>query len=312
MQFLDILKLLPDTGKVIFIILLLSLSAWMYRDAEKRGIRGWLWASIIFLFPMLLPVYIIVRPKHFIAFCKKCYRILPEDSSECYFCKEAIPDGGGLSSATGIEVFQRYLNGFLLDLCRTSDYFMGLCLFLFKKKFFLLNINLSSLYSWGTCHQIVATEGRYRDIPINTLTKIFTLAGITKEDVFYDLGSGTGNVVFFANILYGIEALGIDAIETFIDYSNKIKKALSFDKVTFIKGNFLEADFSKATVIYTVSTAFDINTRKNLAEKFKETAGGTRIITVTHRLDVPHLEVKAEKRILFSWGYENVYFHVRL
>jgi len=140
MQFLNILNFLPDTGKVIFIILLLSLSAIVYRDAEKRGIRGWVWAGIIFIFPLLFPVYIILRPKHFIAFCKDCYRILPRDSSECYFCKEGIPDEGGLSSATKIEVFQRYINAFLLDLCRIADYFMGLCLFLFKKKFFLLNI----------------------------------------------------------------------------------------------------------------------------------------------------------------------------
>ena len=321
MQFFDFFQTLSVTGKIIFIIILLFISVWTYIDSEKRGLRGWMWSAMIFVFPILFPVYIIIRPSNFIAFCKDCNRILPKNSDECYFCKHGIPDRGGGPPGSILLSLRRYFLRFLLDICRTATYFMGLFVFLFKRKFLRLNMKLISFYPWGKCHQIVATEGRDRDIPINTLTygetlffsawKVFVFAGMTGDDVFYDLGSGTGNVVFFANILYGIKAVGIDAIDTFIDYSNKIKKDLSFHKVTFIKGNFLEQDLSEGTVFFTVSTAFDPETRAGIAEKFKSLPKGTKLVTVTHQMDCPHLEVKARHRILFSWGYEDIFLHIR-
>ncbi|HPZ08850.1 MAG TPA: methyltransferase domain-containing protein [Candidatus Eremiobacteraeota bacterium] len=320
MQFLDVFNYLPGKGKIIFLFVMILLCLWVYFDAEKRGISGLLWAGIVFLFPMVFPVYLIIRPKYFIAFCKNCYRILPRDSINCYFCKKGIPlERDYPPTMTGF--FRRWVYQVFLDITRTYHQIVGIGLFFFKKKFLMLNIKLLSFYSWGTCHQLVATEGPNIDIPIDTLTygetpflsawKIFALASLDKKDVFYDLGSGTGHIVFFCNILYGIKSVGIDAITGFIDYSNKIKEALSFDNVTFWEGNFLDADFSEGTVFFIVSTVFDPVTRAELAEKFKTSPVGTRIITVTHIMDVPHLKVIGKGRVFFSWGYEDVYLHVR-
>jgi len=322
MQFLDILKILPGNWKLVFIFLTFLFSIWIYRDSSKRGLSGPLWSAIIFFFPMMIPVYIIVRPKHTIAFCEKCFRILPRGESDCYFCEKGIPQDEEPDDYTLKGFMIRSMWQVFLDICRTYYQFIGFIIFFFRRKFVLLNLKLLAFYSWGMCHQIVATEGRNMDIPINTLTygetpffsawRIFSLAGLNKKDVFYDLGSGTGNVVFFCNILYGIEASGIDAIPTFIDYSNKIKEALKFEHVNFIEGNFLLEDFSKGTVFFIVSTVFDPDTREKLAEKFKEVSPGTRIITVSHVFDVPHLKLKATEKMFFSWGYETIYLHERI
>jgi SAM-dependent methyltransferase len=322
MQFLDILKALPGDWKLVFILVIFFISILVYRDSSMRGLSGPLWSAIFFFFPLMLPVYIIVRPKHTIAFCEKCFRILPRDSDDCYFCEKGIPVEEEPDDYSVRGFVLRSMWQFFLDICRTYNQFLGFIIFFFRRKFLLLNLKLLFFYSWGMCHQTVATEGRNMDIPINTLTygetpflsawRLFRLAGLNKRDVFYDLGSGTGNVVFFCNILYGIESVGIDAIPTFIDYSNKIKESLKFEQVNFIKGNFLLEDFSKGTVFFIVSTVFDPDTREKLAEKFKEVSPGTRVITVSHVFDVPHLKVKTEEKMFFSWGYENIYLHERI
>jgi len=321
MQFFSIFFSLPVYGKILFIITLLLIFIWTYVDANKRGLHGWLWGLILLVFPIMLPVYIFIRPRFQIGFCNNCFRIMPKDSSECFYCEETS-NMSRKGSVSIILYVRRYLLRVLLEIIRTYHRALGVSLFLFRKKFLRLNYKLSSYYPWGMCHQLVATEGPDRGIPRKTLTygetlylsawKVFVLAGIEKKDVFYDLGSGTGKVAFFCNILYDIETVGIDAIPTFIEYSNKIKTELQFEKVTFIEGNFLELDLSRGTVFFIVSTAFDPFTRSQLAEKFKESPPGTRIVTVTHKLDVPHLKVEEEVLVLFSWGYETLFLHVRV
>jgi len=321
MQFLDILSILPSLyTKVLFLLLLSSLSLWVYVDSERRNFTGILWAIIIFLYPIILPVYLIIRPKAVIEFCSKCRRILPAGSKDCYFCS-AMPVKGKKEDYPLRGFFRSYGYHFFLVIFRTLHNIAGLP-FLYKKRFFPLILKLAGFYKVGKVHQIVITEGSKLDIPIKALTygetsfysawKIFRFAGLSEKDVFYDLGCGTGNLVFFASILYGIEAVGIEAIPAFIDFSEIIKKELSFDKVSFIKGNFFEEDLSQGTVFFIVTIFFSVRERKKLAKKFKELPSGTKIITVSNKLEAPYLKVKEEMTGFFSWGFEDVYLHVRI
>ena len=137
MQFLDILNSLPGDWKLVFILLIFFMSLWVYRDSSNRGLSGPLWSAIIFFFPLMLPVYIIVRPKHTIVFCGKCFRILPRDSSDCYFCEKGIPDEdtGEDYSIKGFIV--RSLWQFFLDICRTYNQFLGFLIFPLRSIFCL-------------------------------------------------------------------------------------------------------------------------------------------------------------------------------
>ena len=321
MQFFDILNILPSLYcKILFLLTLFSISLWVYIDGERRGFTGYLWAFIIFLYPVILPVYILIRPAYNIKFCKKCRRILPSNSDDCYFCRQEIPLGKDKDNYPLRGFWRSYGYHFFLVVFRTLYSFLSLKYF-YKKRFLPLVFKLSSFYSLGRAHQIVITEGKELDMPLENLTygetsfysaaEIFSFVEMKKEDFFYDLGSGTGNIVFFANILYHIEAVGIDAIPAFIDHCNRIKKDLSFDKVTFIKGNFFEEDLRKGTVFFIVTTLFSSKEIKKLTEKFKKSRRGTKIITVSRKLKAPYLKLKGERNIFFSWGFENVYLHVR-
>ena len=196
MQILDIFNYLSDELKIIFLFIWITVFILIYIDAGKRGLRGWLWACIIFMFPVILPVYILIRPKHYIAFCEKCSSILPEDGSECYYChgEERIKEKSYL------VIFKNYLIRFLLEVLKAYNIILAFCLFLFKKKFFMLNIKYLSYYPMGRSHQILATQGRGRGVSRHSLTygetlfftawKIFALAEMKKDDVFYDIGCG--------------------------------------------------------------------------------------------------------------------------
>ena len=324
MQFFSLFYEFSVTGKIAFILILFLISLWVYIDARGKGLHGWIWAGIIFIFPIVLPVYICIRPRNFIAFCNGCYRILPEDSEECFYCNETVKreEKISLSFSYFRDYLRKYFFRFLLEVLRTYQRALGFSLFLFKKKFLLLNLKYLYFYPWGRCHQLVATEGRHKGIVRKTLTygetlyltawKVFVFAEIKENDIFYDLGSGTGNVVFFCNILYGIKSLGIDAIPTFIKISNRIKEELDFHNVTFLEGNFLDLDFSRGTVFYIVATVYDPLTRAALAEKFIDAPMGARVVIVTHKMDVPHLNLVKEAVSLFAWGYEKIYLYVRI
>jgi len=142
MQFLDILSILPSLyTKVLFLLLLSSLSLWVYVDSERRNFTGILWAIIIFLYPIILPVYLIIRPKISIDFCSKCRRILPAGSEECYFCsQEVLPDSEkGNYPLKGF--FGRYGYHLFLVTFRTL-YNLGGLRFLWRKNFFSLLLKL--------------------------------------------------------------------------------------------------------------------------------------------------------------------------
>jgi len=324
MQFLDILNILPSLYlKILYLLLLINVSLWVYIDAERRRYTGWLWGLAIFLYPIILPLYFIFRPKkYFIEFCRKCFRIKPADSEDCYYCTLGITSEKESPSFPLKGTIKLYLYHFFLVFLRSYFQLAGFYSFFFEKKFLSLNFKLSLFYPLGRAHQIVITEGSKLNIPVKSLTygetpfssaaKIFSLAEMGEDDIFYDLGSGTGNIVFLANILYDIEATGIEILPSFIEYSNKIKKSLYLEKVSFIEGDFLEEDLSRGTVFFLVATLIEPILMKKIAKKLKKSPVGTKIITVTRKFKASHLKVKTSEKVFFFWGYDDVYVHERV
>jgi len=73
--------------------------------------------------------------------------------------------------------------------------------------------------------------------------------GLSSKDVFYDLGSGNGKVVFLVEKLSKAKVKGFELGLWTILFS-KIKKILTNSKAEFVHGSFFKANWSKATVIY--------------------------------------------------------------
>lgn len=100
---------------------------------------------------------------------------------------------------------------------------------------------------------VVLFLGAFFDAPwVPTRKKDFVrIANIAKLQpgmLFYDLGSGAGEMLFYLSKKYNIDCVGIEISPILYLYS-KIK-SLFYKNVKIIYGNFYNYDLSKADVIY--------------------------------------------------------------
>src|SRR3989338_7750449 len=73
--------------------------------------------------------------------------------------------------------------------------------------------------------------------------------GVSRKDVFYDLGCGNGKVVFLVEKLTGAKTRGFEL--TWWTYIwARLKKLIIGSKAEFSNKNFFKADWSGATIIY--------------------------------------------------------------
>jgi SAM-dependent methyltransferase len=125
--------------------------------------------------------------------------------------------------------------------------------------------------------------------------QMLELAGVTKDDVVYDLGSGDGRVVILAAQKYGARGVGIELDPRLVEISRHVaREAQVVDRVHFISG---------ATVV-TLFLSSSVN--DELEPKLRrELKPGTRI--VSHQFGIgkwaPEKTVRADedRTNLYLW-----------
>ena len=90
-----------------------------------------------------------------------------------------------------------------------------------------------------------------------------------------------------------------------------VADALSLANASFQVADFKSADVSDGTLIYCYSTCLRAQSRAELADRLAQTQPGTRILTVTHNLEHPALEVKETREMSWEESHRTVYLHVR-
>ena len=123
----------------------------------------------------------------------------------------------------------------------------------------------------------------------DAIRKAYKLANVKSSDIVYDLGSGDGRSLIIAAKEFGAYAIGIEIdplrfwIAKFLVMFNGLN-----NKVQIRKENFLQSDFSDATVIfvYLVPKAL-----QRLLPQFKKLKKGTRIVSINY--DVPLKEIRS-------------------
>src|SRR5215204_3781952 len=108
--------------------------------------------------------------------------------------------------------------------------------------------------------------------------QMLELAGVTRDDVVYDLGSGDGRIVIIAAQKYGARGVGVDLDAKLIEVSRQVaREAEVSDRVTFLQGDLFKADISAATVV-TLFLSPSVNAE--LEPKLrKELRPGTRVVS---------------------------------
>jgi SAM-dependent methyltransferase len=124
-----------------------------------------------------------------------------------------------------------------------------------------------------------------------TVTAMLKLAGVTKDDIVYDLGCGDGRFVVTAARQFGARGVGIDIDPDRIREANELaRRTGANNRVRFIQADLFEADISEATVVTLyLLTRLNLKLRPKLQAELRP---GTRI--VSHAFDMGDWE--PEKR----------------
>ncbi len=163
----------------------------------------------------------------------------------------------------------------------------------------------------------------YGEIPFKTWQKIVARSKPKSDAIFFDLGSGTGRVVFQSHLLFnfkksiGIELLDdlhIKACELEKNFQKIIKPQISHllsdNKLEFIHGNILRADLHEADFILVPHPFKNEKDFLTLEEKFlRELKPKTKIVTLIRDLRSSDFKYFGFETYEFSWGKSSAYFY---
>jgi len=138
--------------------------------------------------------------------------------------------------------------------------------------------------------------------PEDTVDLMLSMAGVSPEDIVYDLGSGDGRIVITAVQKYGARGVGVDIDPARITEANQnASRAGVARQVEFRQGDLFEADIGEATVV-TLYLLPTVNERLK-PKLLSELKPGTRI--VSHAFDMgdwkPVREMEVDGRLLYLW-----------
>lgn len=153
----------------------------------------------------------------------------------------------------------------------------------------------------GACAQTAGKKRRDPDVPYVPTTEpavqaMLTLAGVTKNDIVYDLGCGDGRIVVAAAKL-GARGVGIDINPERIKEANANAKQAGVEKlVRFEENDLFQADIHEATVVTMfLLPAINLKLKPKLLKDLKP---GTRLVSNTFDMG----DWKAEKETTLETG----------
>lgn len=185
-----------------------------------------------------------------------------------------------------------------------------------------------SLSSEGKCR--IGRESdpalTYGECTPEAVESILAVTGANPGEVFYDLGSGTGKMVFYAAYLapfaksVGIELLPElhNAALTVRDrYDAEIRPELTDHRkhsvIDLRMGDIFEADLSDGDVIVShCCTCFDDDLMQKLSDRLEHCKPGARIVTITRGLSSPSFEPIGTSSCQMGWGMATINAYKKL
>jgi precorrin-6B methylase 2 len=149
----------------------------------------------------------------------------------------------------------------------------------------------------------------YVPTPQDIVEKMLDVAGVTADDVVYDMGSGDGRIVITAAQKYGARAVGIELQPKLYEESRDRIKALGLeDRAQIIHEDMFMVNVRKATVV----TLYLLTTVNAMLRPIleKQLRPGARI--VTHDFQVPGWDPEKVVEVQSKNGVPSkIYLYVR-
>ncbi len=184
----------------------------------------------------------------------------------------------------------------------------------------IVDKKLANIYNENNQFWVSLKEGyRLRNEKITNLTygetsyfaikESLNFVGLNKDDTFYDLGCGIGKTVFFANIIYGAKAIGVDIIPDFIINGNEVAKDLKLENISFLERSIFEQNIKNGTVFYITPTCFDEENMKKMYKKFESLPKDSRLIVLSKDIRLQNLQPLGKKKLFYSWGKAETFYY---
>ena len=146
--------------------------------------------------------------------------------------------------------------------------------------------------------------------PQDVVDRMLELAGVTSDDVVYDLGCGDGRIVITAAQRFGARGVGVDIDPQRIADSNANAERAGVEHlVRFIEQDAMTVDVSEATVVtlYLLSSS-NLKLRPQLTSQLRP---GARIVShafsmgdwEAHQVD-RFTDERGNTRTLFLWKHD--------
>jgi trans-aconitate methyltransferase len=146
----------------------------------------------------------------------------------------------------------------------------------------------------------------YVATPEQVGVEMLKLAGVTKDDVVYDLGSGDGRLVIAAAREFGARGVGVEIEAGLVqDSRESALKAGVADRTQFLWQDIFQTDIAPATVVMLyLRQDVNLKLRPKLLDELRP---GTRI--VSHDFDMgdwrPHRTVRVKgptrEHVIYLW-----------
>jgi SAM-dependent methyltransferase len=144
-----------------------------------------------------------------------------------------------------------------------------------------------------------ASLAPYVASPEMIVEEMLRLAGVGKEDVVYDLGSGDGRIVIMAASMYGARGIGFELDGDLVRLANEnARRAGVAHLVEFLQQDVLTVDLSPATVV-TIYLGQEANLKLRPAIQ-SELRPGARV--VSHDFDMGDWRPDAVRQLLDEAG----------
>jgi len=128
----------------------------------------------------------------------------------------------------------------------------------------------------------------YQKTPARIIFGLVDKFSLTKEDVFFDLGSGLGQVTILVNLLTGATTKGVEFEPAFCEYATACAEQLNLSNVAFVNDDARNADYSKGTVFF-MYTPFNGEMLQEVLEALQQEAQKREIRIFTYGPCTSHL-----------------------
>jgi hypothetical protein len=121
----------------------------------------------------------------------------------------------------------------------------------------------------------------YQKTPARIIFELVEKAGFNKDDVFFDLGSGLGQVGILVNLLAGIKTIGVEFEPAFYKYAKNCAIRLNLSDVSFINVDARRADYSAGTIFF-MYTPFNGEIMEDVLTRLKQESLSRKIKVITY------------------------------